>query len=305
VEFPFFPYAMLSFIPVFFTIFFSFYLSEKKIKGEAWKYLKAAISNSIFSAAAAIIFVAILGWGAIGRLGATLLTSIVFGLFGIKYFLNYRTFDFGVLRKAIKFSWPISLSAMLMFLFRGVDKIYLERIGDSTSFGNYNVAFQITTYLGFFGTALMQTFDPDIYKSIANRDIRKLARIILLILIPCIIAAVVFILAARPIISILTYGRYLDSVPFARILALRNITTPLAFVLSGILIGFGFPKADFVTRVIAAIFSLFLFKYLIDVFGFHGAAWGQVISMSLMALGSLSFILIKGRKSILEWPKSY
>ena len=91
-----------------------------------------------------------------------------------------------------------------------------------------------------------------------------------------------FILFAHPIVRILTFGRYMDSVSFAQILALKNIALGFCFLVSDIIIGFGYPKVELINRAIGAGLSVILFKILIAKFGFYGAAWGQSISFLLM-----------------------
>ncbi len=285
--------------------FFSFYLNEKKIEGKAKHYFKASLSNSIALTFFALIMVVVFKWGAVGRLSATLIGSLLFGIYGFKSLNIKLEINRVILLDALKFCWPISASALLTFFFTGVDKLMLERLNDSTTFGYYNVASQISLFAGFFGTALVQTFDPDIYKAIAANNVTKLLKIIILILVPCIILNLILIVFAEPLINILTFGRYLESTPYFRILTLRNITIPFAFVVSGIIVGYGYPRIDFLTRIFSAALSIFLFKILISTYGFYGASWGQGISMLFMILGSGVFIVYKKRFIILKHFRLY
>lgn len=294
---PFYPYGIIGFTPTFFGWFFSLYLIDKKMERKPSTFLKVSISNSFLLVFLTILLVIVFKGGALGRLYAILISSILFGIYSFFSLITKFEINRAILIDAIKLCWPLTLSAILYYFLSGVDKFFLERLNDNTNFGYYNVAFQISTYTSLIGTALFQTFDPDIFKAIADKNKNRLVKIIFMIVVPCIVVNLIFILLAKPIITILTYGRYVKSVGFSQILALRNIVTPLFFILSDIIIGLGFTKIELYNRLIGSVLSIFLFKYLISNYGFTGAAWGQSISMFIMCCISMSFFLYKKVRS--------
>ena len=107
----------------------------------------------------------------------------------------------------------------------------------------------------------------------------------------------IFIACSKPIISLLTAGRYADSAMFANILCLRNVTTTFSFIMSGVLIGYGLSKYELVNRVIGSVLSVLLYYFLISHYGFYGAAWGQSISWLLMGIISLLCLFIFLKKN--------
>jgi O-antigen/teichoic acid export membrane protein len=260
-------------------------------------FLRISLSNSCLLVLLTILTVIVYKGGASGRLYSVLITSIVFGTYCFFSLMTKFEIDRAVLTDAIKMCWPLTLSSILYYFLSGIDRAFLERLHDNTNFGYYNVAFQISAYTGLIGTALFQTFDPDIYKSIADKNMNRLMKIIFVIVLPCIVINLIFIILARPIIVILTYGRYTRSIGYSQILALRNMVTPLFFILSDIIIGLGFTKLELCNRLIGSIFSILLFKYLILNYGFTGAAWGQSLSMLVMCCISMSFFLYKRVKT--------
>jgi len=303
LTFSFYPFALISLIPTYFTLFYSFYLNEKKMEGNARGYFRIAMVNAILLTGFSLMLVVAFKFGATGRLMAITCSALGIGLYSLNRMRIRIHMDWKILSEALRFCWPITLSAVLYFFLSGIDKLFLERLNDHIELGYYNVAFQISAYTGFLGTALITTFDPDIYKAIAQNDERKLIRIFLIITIPCILANLTFIAVAKPLISLLTFGRYVPSTGYARILALRNITTPVYFVISGIIIGYGFPKVDMVNRIIGAVLSIMLFKWLITRYGFYGACWGQVGSMLLMSFIDGTFILFLRTDRVKNWLK--
>jgi len=282
VNFPFFPFAILCFIPTFFSCFYNFLLVEKRMKRQAKSYFNIVIINAIIGAAFLVLFVVIFKFGAIGRFWAALIPPVGMGIYSIFKLLSKFQVKKRILFEAISFSWPISISAILYYFLSGVDRAMLEKLNDNLTFGNYNVAIQISSYFYIFYAAIVQTFEPDIYKSIADNNRKKLYKIIIGVLGLNAIPILLFILFAHPIVRILTFGRYMDSVSFAQILALKNIALGFCFLVSDIIIGFGYPKVELINRAIGAGLSVILFKILIAKFGFYGAAWGQSISFLLM-----------------------
>jgi O-antigen/teichoic acid export membrane protein len=293
VSFPFYPYALVCFIPVYFSCFYNFLLVDKRMKRQALSFFKITAIFAILGAILAILFVVILKKGAIGRLWSILIPMVGMGIYSFFKLLSEVRFSRKILRDAISFGWPISLSAILYYFLSGIDRAMLEQQHDNYSFGIYNVAIQIAVYLSVFYTAISQTFEPDIYKTIVENNRKKLIIIVLFIIILNSIPTLLFIVFAHPIVNILTHGRYTESTIFAQILAVKNIPMAFCFLISNIIIGYGYPKIELVNRVIGAILSIILFKFLIEKYGFFGAAWGQSLAYVLMTTISLFFIVYK------------
>jgi O-antigen/teichoic acid export membrane protein len=291
-----FPFLYLSVLSIYFTNFYSFLLTDKRLSSKPKSFLKFTLANVLIGVIMALLLVVFLKYGASGRLYGILVTAVMIGLISLRNMKFKFTLNKEILKEAAKFSWPMFLSAILYFVFGGYDRVLLERLGDVDTLGIYNVAFQITAYLGIFGTALMQTFDPDIYKATAENNINKALKIMAFIFLLVLMISVIFYFLAGPLVNLLTYGRYMASVPYAKILVFRNAATALAFVASGIIIGLGFPKIELVNRIIGSGVALVIFTLLIDQYGFFGAAWGQTLSLLVMAMISLIFIFYRKRQ---------
>jgi O-antigen/teichoic acid export membrane protein len=293
VNFEFFPYALMCFIPVFFNCFLSFLLVEMKMKRQALSYFKFVLINAILGASFAILLIVILKKGAIGRFWATLIPTTAVGIFSFFRLLSKFQINKKVIQEAVAFGWPISVSAILYYFLSGIDRAMLEELNDITTFGIYNVAVQISGYLYIFYSALIQTFEPDIFKTIVEDNRKKLFKIVMGIIILNAIPTLLFILLAQPLVSILTYGRYIESTTFAQILAIKNIALAFCFLVSDVIIGYGYPKVELINRAFGAFLSIIMFKILINKFGFYGAAWGQSIAFILMTSISGFFVIYK------------
>lgn len=284
VSFDFYPFALLAFAPIYFNNFLTLFLVRCRLTHEAGRYSKVTIFNGVIAVILAVFLVIIYKYGATGRLLAALLASVVTAAYCFKQLFGKLQFDFSVIKDALRFGWPLSLSAMLTYFQIGVDRAMLEKLNDSYTLGFYNVGLQMAGYFAIFYTAMSQTFEPDIYKAIAENKKRKLIKILAGIVSLNAIPNLVFIVFAPFIIGLLTYNRYTDASGFAQILALKNITVSLSYSLGTVMVGYGFTKSALLLRLIRAILCIIMFKFLIAQFGFYGAAWGQVLSYIIGAL---------------------
>ena len=293
VNFHFYPFALLCFIPVFFSCFYNFLLVEKRMQRQAFSFFKIVLLNALFGAVFAILFVVVLKKGANGRFWAILIPVVGLGIYSFTKLISKYQFDRKIFLEAINFGWPISLSAILFYFLSGIDRAILEKLNDNYTYGIYTVAVQLTTYLTIFYTAIKQTFEPDIYSAIANNNRKKLIIIIMVIISLSTLPNLLFILFARPLINILTFGRYMESTTFAQILAVKNIPMSLCFIVSTVIVGYGFPKIELMNRALGAFLAVIMFKIMIDKFDFYGAAWGQSIAFLMMTMISSVFIIRK------------
>ena len=297
VSFPFYPFALLAFTPIYLTNFLTFFQINCRLKREAGRYSKITIFSALLSTFLAIFLVIIYKYGAAGRLLATLLASVVTAVYCFKQLFGKLQFDFSVIKEAFLFGWPLSLSVMLGYFFSGVDRAMLEKLNDSYTFGFYNVGMQIAGFFMIFYKAIAQTFEPDIYKAIAENKKRKLAKILVGIVSLSAIPNIIFIIFAPFIIGLLTYNRYTDASGYAQILALKNIAISFYYAAFTVIVGYGFTKSVLLIRLIGALLCILMFKLLIAQFGFYGAAWGNVFAFIIMAAISMCFLFYKLRRN--------
>ena len=296
-SFPFFPFALLSFLPSYFASFYNIYLLDLRLENKAKRYALVTVLNSVLGAFLSILLVYVMNYGAVGRLIAILVVGILFGLYSLKMKKFRLCLDKKVVQKAFTFCWPLTISAILSFFFIGIDRTFLEKLNDNHNLGLYNVGLQISGYVGIFGTILLQTFDPDLYKYTSLNNHKKVFFLTILIIGLSFIPNVIFVILSEPLISFLTYGKYTDAAGFANILCLKNVATTFAFVMSGILIGYGHPRYELINRILGSVLALLMYKYFIENWGFYGAAWGQ--SLSWIGMGIISLIclvIVKNKK---------
>lgn len=289
---PFSPYALLSFMPIYISSFYNLYILDLRMQEKAKKYAFVTVLYSILGSILSLLLVYVFRFGATGRLIASLLVAFMFAVFSLKVLKFKFRINLAYVLNALSFCWPLTISAILTFFFMGIDRTFLVKLNDNHTLGLYNIGIQISGYLGLFGTVIFQTFQPDIYKFTSQNNHKKVFYLIISIIGLSIIPNLLFVVFSKPLIIALTYGRYADATGFTNILILKNIAITFAFIMSETLIGYGYPRFELVNRILGSILAIILYKYLIQNWGFNGAAWGQSFSWFCMGLISTICLLL-------------
>ncbi|RGM98410.1 lipopolysaccharide biosynthesis protein [Parabacteroides merdae] len=299
-DIPFSPYAFLTIFAIPFTGLYSLKLTEYRLKREAKKFAFVTIINGVLAATLAITFVAIVKWGAFGRLFATILGNGI--VFGTMIFLEKKYFvgkiDKKIVKEVFHFCWPLAIAGMLSFFNAGFDKVLLERLGDLSELGYYSVGVQIAGYLTIFSNAVNSTFQPDIYECYSKRNFKKLTLYIGIIIGSIAVCASIYIALAPYIIGLLTAGRYVYSAHYSQIIALSTITAAIYYSSSQISIAMGYTKLLMWVKILGGALSAVSFILLIRYFQFEGAAIGNVVSYLLYFLINILALWIFKRKEL-------
>lgn len=293
VGFPFFPYAVLCFFTMIFSQTYNFYLLNLRLTKEAKRYFGVSLVHHLMYGVMMILLCVVLGYGAAGSLAATLIVAAVFSVYCVYKILDRFQLDWIILKDALSFCWPLIIAGCLHYFFSGLDRAFLAGFKDDRNLGLYNIAFRITSYIGLFYSAITMTVEPDFYKAIAQKKYKRLLIIIVGMLLVKTAIVIVFNVIAPYVISVLTAGRYTESVRYARILSLKNITSSIYTFMSLLIIGFGYSKVTLANRIIGTVGVIVMYRILIQLYGFDGAAWGQVFSYVIMTIFSLAFISFK------------
>ena len=222
-----------------------------------------------------------------------MISAIVLAIYSFRKSLTKWEIDKTILRDSLKFGLPLTISALFWYFATGVDRVFLEQLGDNNMLGIYNVGVSIAAYMQILFTSLSSTFEPDVYQSISQRNLKKTLFIILIIVSLVAIFNIIFIACAPLLVKILTAGRYVSSVPFVRILALSNIIMAIYHMIVKLLVGYGYVKGELAVRICGALLAVLTFRYLIGNYGFIGAAWGQVFSFAILSFLGTAYLLYK------------
>lgn len=304
VEFPFMPFALMTIGQLFFQNFLTLYQVNNRMQRNAKRYFRTVIASSLLTVVLSILLVIVLKYGAVGRLSAMLISSIIIAMYCLKHTLGKFQFEKSIFAEAVSFGWPVSMGYIIQYFLLGIDMALIAPIGNVDAMGLYVVGSSLAMHLSIFGTALGQTFEPDIYQSVARYDYKRLAKIYALMFLVLLIVVLLFVLCAKPITAILTFSKYTDSYVFARVISFSVITTFLMTSIEGIINAFGFTKTSLLAKIGATIVAIVTYIILVDNFEYIGAAWGRVLAPLFVFLsGLLAFFIISPRINKLKQAK--
>lgn len=295
LQFPVFPYLLMSVFALPLAGIYTLELTDFKMMKKSSAYFRLSVTSGVTLVVMNLLMVVLLKWGAIGRLLSPLIINLLFFIFLIIRHRNYFKipFDTAAFKDILRFCLPLAASAALGYFFNGFDRTCLESLGQVHEYGIYVVGAQMAAYLTTFSAAVNSTFQPDMYKAIAEKDRKAFASSVGLIVGSVSVVVLLFILFAPLLIRILTAGRYVDSTPYARILALSTITSSIYYVINNYTVAKGWPKLYLYTTVAGSIVMAIAMPRATAVWGFTGAAVTVVLSYIVLSLFNLFFIRIR------------
>ena len=226
-DIPFSPYAIISVMSIPIAGIYTLNLVDYRMQRKSKNFFNLSVSYGIFALFLNILLVVVLKYGATGKLMSVLIANLVvffFGIYSNKHSFSIK-FNTKIFIEALKFCYPLILAAMLSFFSNGYDRVALERNGNIEELGYYVVGFQIAGYLHIFSTSIDNTFQADIFQSIAERKFKKCFFIILGKTVIVSFIVMFFILMAPFLVNILTAGRYVASTNYAIIISLSTISS--------------------------------------------------------------------------------
>ena len=292
------PFALFSVGSLYFLLPYQLKLAEYKIAGDGKEYAKYSIIWSLINIALQLLFVVVLQFGAAGKLGGTFLYSL---LAFIWCFLPNRKYlavklDTTKLKEIGTYCYPLVLAATLNFFTNGYDKILLERQGNLELLGIYAVGCQIAGYISVFSDSIKSTFQPDMFKAIAERNIKKVLIAAFIVVMGVSFLVLLFYLFCPIIIKLLTAGRYTESTSFARIVCLSALTSSIYYQISQFTYGIGLSKIVLYNKIVCTIVNIAIMYYFVHNYSALGAAWGLVVGWLVFALGNIIFLRFNKNK---------
>ena len=138
-SFPFFPYAVLTFVQLYISNNVNFYLAKLRVTRQAKKFAWFSIIQCVVTNALVLLLVVYYKEGATGKLYATLAATILSALYAFRHSLVKWRIDKELLVLALKFGAPLTVSALFWYCLTGIDRLFLERLGETEMLGIYNV----------------------------------------------------------------------------------------------------------------------------------------------------------------------
>lgn len=295
---PTFPYAVIFIMESYVLTIYNLRLAEYKMAGESIKFLKLSLSYGIILAICSICLVVLLKMGALGKMLASLIASFSVFIYCLsKYKGVFKCkIEKEIFLDILRYASPLVFAGLLGFFSKGFDKVLLERQGDLQNLGIYSVGFTMACYLDTFATAVKSTFQPDTYNALAEKNLKKLLKTMIIVIGSVAIIVLVFLFLCPILITILFAGRYDAAIPYARILSLSIISSTVYYQISQATYGSGLSNLTLINKIIGTVLTIALYSVLIPKFGSIGAAWGVVVSYIVYAISNVILLAFNKKK---------
>ncbi len=244
----------------------------------------------------AVLFVSI-GFRAVGAIGGStlgfILTCPAAYLIFKRSGLKISKANFNDFKRILRFSIPISVTALAAAVLGYVDIIFLGYYLTPVEVGIYSAASPTSRMVLAFSTALYATLIPEISGLKAGRDVKKYylhsAGMSLLVLVP---ATLVSIILSEFIITLLFGAVYASAARPFEVLVVGTAFFGIFILNSGVFQGMGMPGAPMKILIFTAFLDIVLNVLLIQRYQMMGAAVASTLSFAFAGVVS-SFVLIR------------
>lgn len=291
---PTFPYLYMAVMTIPFTGIYNLELADYKMQRKSKEYMNISVAHGLLLVGGILLFVVCIKWGAFGKLLAPLIVEI-----GIFVYIFIKHLDIWTIETSkfelwpvLQFCWPLALGAALGYFSNGYDKSVLECIGNTTEFGYYCVGTSIAAYLGVFTNSISSTFQPDTYEAIISKNKKKLARIVAIRWGLTFLVVMVFIGLCPIVVMLLTAGKYMESVPYARIFALVSLTNSIYYIINDYSIARGKPHFYLITTILGSMAIVLIMPVFVHRYSYSGGAIVTVLSFVILSIINLLLFLI-------------
>ncbi|MHA6259957.1 lipopolysaccharide biosynthesis protein [Sporosarcina sp. CAU 1771] len=277
VSFPLFPYALISLSTIYFMTYAAFLGIEYKMRKEGFKFFALQCISILIPISISLYLVVNLGLGAIGKMTGLLIAQLLIGILAFKLLYKKIKFDFKIIKKALVFGYPLIIVALLDFPTLYLDSIILERQNNVNKFALYSIGLKMAGIIFMLGSAVYQAFEPDFYKFVSQKRIKKFAQSTILVFGFLFIINIGFTVFSKTIISLLTSDQYTDAYQYANLIIWSNYFLLLSYLLGVIMIVQNKTKLLMYRKFILVPIGIIVFFVFIDQWQFIGAGYAKII----------------------------
>jgi O-antigen/teichoic acid export membrane protein len=302
ITFPLLPFIIIVMTNLYFEKYKLYYLIECRVQKKGLKYFLFSVMQIFLNTGFSLYFVVSLNGGAIGRMSGPMLGVVITGLVALtllikekKYIFSFRV-DKTKIKEALKYCVPLIVGAYAYYPITNIDRMFLERLGNTKEYGYYSIGLTIAGFAGTFFLALYQSFEPDLYKLISQKRYKQYVLFITLYMLILGGLSILFITFSTPVVSFLTSGRYTYASKYANIFIIGIFFMQLGGLFEQLFTAFGATQYAMWRNILMGISCIILYYFMIQEYAFYGANITRVItSVIYVLLGAVLFLLyLKG-----------
>ncbi len=308
VTIPLTPFIFIVLVQSFFEKYKTYYLIECRAQKNGLSFFLISVLQILINTGFSIYFVIYLKSGATGKMSGPLLASFITAMIAIFLLVKKKKYVFSFkieptkVKKALKYTIPLIIGAYAYYPIGNIDRLFLERLGNTSEFGYYNIGLAISGFAGTFFIALYQGFEPDLYKFIAQKRYKQYAIFITFFFFIIGSLSFLFILFSEPLVSYLTSGRYTHASSYANVFIIGLFFMQVGGVIEQIFTAFGATKIEMWRNILMGLFCVITYYLMIQFYQFQGANIARVISSVFYVLSGIIMLIwyVKKKKHMLN-----
>ncbi|MDD3487047.1 MAG: flippase [Candidatus Moranbacteria bacterium] len=227
----------------------------------------------------------------IGTLFLNMLVSFfIVYVWSRRYIKFSPAFDFSAWKKFLKESYPVGISAIIVFAYFKLDTILLSVMKTSADVGIYNAAYKVLENISFFPSMFVGLVMPIMSRYIFHERKKfeivadNTFKVFLILTVPLFIGTVFL---AGGIIRLIGGAGFSESVPVLRLLSAAMVFIFFGNFFTNVIIAGSLQKKMLGILLFCAVFNISLNLFLIPRFSYMGAALTSSLTEGLVAI--LSF----------------
>jgi O-antigen/teichoic acid export membrane protein len=247
----------------------------------------ASFLESLSNLLSILLLVAFLDLGVTGLVYAKAL-SLAVACFFVYFTIPIKTkleFHYGILRKVLKFGFPLQINDILTFIFLRIDTLIIGGLLGPAEIAYYEIARKIPDSLTGLYEAFRTVYFPFVARLSGLGERKRLTQLlndsIRLISFVSIFGALIALLFGNEIITFLFSAKYLPSAPIFALLMVGLNLAIVEYTFGYSLVAIGESDKPLVINVVRTAMSLLGNLLLIPNIGVTGAALANIISNSI------------------------
>jgi O-antigen/teichoic acid export membrane protein len=266
---------------------FRMFLAYLQASKQSKKYSLISISKGIITLIVSIIWVYLLKENRyLGKVYSTLLITIIFSMYIIYNLIKISKFSFNNehIKYSLKFGIPLIPHALSGFILTFFDRIIINQLSGASDTGLYSFAYNVGMIMNMAVMALNKSWVPLFYENLTKNSFEKINNLAYNYSKYIYLIAIVLILFAKEIVSIIADKKYHAALPIVPVIVVGYLGVFL-YTLYG---NYSFYRKKTVLISIATLsagaINIGLNYWLIPIYGYVAAAYTTLVSYFFLFL---------------------
>lgn len=208
------------------------------------------------------------------------------------------SFDMGILRKMIKFGFPLGLNSMLTFIFMRIDTLMISAYLSPVGVAYYGAASKIPDASRQMFESFRSVYFPNIAELFMHKKYDEaqavLNNALRLVTFLSGMATLVVYLFQDQIVGLLFSREYLDSAPVLSLLMVALTMGLIGYILGTSLVAAGYSKLPVLINIVDTLATVTANFMLIPLLGIKGAAYAAIIARGITIPVNVLFLKTRG-----------